>query len=102
VPVFCVPNTSVDTVIELMNEKQGENGVWVINENKVPLEMLHCTDLIRFLLLKEKKQREDLEEKDQYLEWDRTHPPFYFCEMPRHQPTPPLMTWQGEAPKPTR
>ncbi len=73
-PVFCVPNTSVDTVIELMNEKQGENGVWVINENKVPLEMLHCTDLIRFLLLKEKKQREDLEEKDQYLEWDRTPP----------------------------
>lgn len=74
VPVFCVPNTSVDTVIELMNEKQGENGVWVINENKVPLEMLHCTDLIRFLLLKEKKQREDLEEKDQYLEWDRRGP----------------------------
>jgi hypothetical protein len=47
--------------------------------------MLHCTDLIRFLLLKEKKQREDLEEKDQYLEWDRT-PPFCFCETPRHQP----------------
>lgn len=36
-PVFCVPNTSVDAVIELMNEKQGENGVWVINENKVSL-----------------------------------------------------------------
>lgn len=33
--------------------------------------MLHCTDLIRFLLLKEKKQREELEEKEEELEWKR-------------------------------
>jgi len=96
-PIFCVPHTSIDAVIDLMNEKQGENGIWVINENKVsnggrtkvpsssgrkeltlcvprlqvPLEMLHCTDLIRFLLLKEKKQREELEEKEEKLEWKR-------------------------------
>lgn len=37
--------------------------------------MLHCTDLIRFLLLKEKKQREELEEKDDDADWRRcTYP----------------------------
>ncbi len=49
-----------------MNEKQAENGIWIVNERKMPLEILHCTDLIRFLVLKEKKAREErLEVQDE-------------------------------------
>lgn len=51
-------STPISEVIEIMNEKLVENGVWIVNEHNKPLDLLHCTDVIRFLLLKENKQKE--------------------------------------------
>lgn len=58
-PTYVVPSTSIAKVIDVMNERDGE-GMWIVDKDtKAPMELLHCTDLIRFLLLKEKKLKDE-------------------------------------------
>eukprot|EP01090_Pellita_catalonica_P021783 TRINITY_DN8253_c0_g1_i1.p1 TRINITY_DN8253_c0_g1~~TRINITY_DN8253_c0_g1_i1.p1 ORF type:complete len:558 (-),score=93.43 TRINITY_DN8253_c0_g1_i1:55-1728(-) len=58
-PTKCTSSTSLSYIIDLMTEEHAENGVWIVdNKSNKPLEILHCTDLIEFLILREKKLQE--------------------------------------------